>query len=86
MEVILSCVWANVDTVWIVNNNNLQVVTTINYNTVVGLHNLQTLHIILFTLSSVVFTYLQYNMGAVKVSRNYTLPMPYAFSVITNYH
>jgi hypothetical protein len=67
-------------------NNNLQVVTTINYNTVAGLHNLQTLHTIPFTLSSVVFTYLQYNMGAVKMSLKYTLPMPNTFSVITNYH
>jgi hypothetical protein len=39
--------------------NNLQLGTTINYNTVAGLHTLQTLHYNLFTLSSVVFTYLQ---------------------------
>jgi hypothetical protein len=34
-------------------SNHLQVVTTITYNTLVGLHTLQTLHTNLFTLSSV---------------------------------
>jgi hypothetical protein len=41
--------------------NNLQTVTTINCYSVTGLHTLQTLLTNLFTLSSVVFTYLQYN-------------------------
>jgi hypothetical protein len=36
--------------------NNLQVVTTINYNTVAGLHNLQSLHTNLFSLSPLIFT------------------------------
>jgi uncharacterized membrane protein len=39
--------------------NNLPIVTTINYYIVMGLHTLQTLLTNLFTLSSVVFTYLQ---------------------------
>ena len=56
--------------------NNLQVVNIINYNTVTGLHNLQILSTNLFTLSSVVFTYSQYNMGAIPVSLYYTLPIP----------
>jgi hypothetical protein len=38
--------------------NNLQLGTTSNYNTIAGLHTLQTLLTIPFTLSSVVFTYL----------------------------
>jgi hypothetical protein len=66
--------------------NNLQVATTVSFNTVVGLHNLQTLHTILFTLPSVVFTYLQYKTRAIPGSLNYTLPIPSAFSVITNSH
>jgi hypothetical protein len=41
------------------------VTTTINYNTVPNLHNLQSLHANLFTLSAVVFTY--------SVSLNHTL-------------
>jgi hypothetical protein len=36
--------------------NNLQGVTTINYNTVAGLHNLQSLHTDLFSLSALIFT------------------------------
>jgi hypothetical protein len=38
--------------------NNFQVVTTINYNTVTHLHNLQSLHANIPCLSPVVFTYL----------------------------
>jgi hypothetical protein len=60
--------------------NNLQVVTTINYNTLAGLHNFRTLHTYLFMLSSVVFTYLQQNMGTIQVSLNYN-----TISVITNH-
>jgi hypothetical protein len=37
--------------------NHLQVVTTITYNTVTHLHNLQSLHANLLSLPSVVFTY-----------------------------
>jgi hypothetical protein len=36
--------------------NNLQVVTTINYNTIADLHNLQSLHTNLFSLSPLIFT------------------------------
>jgi hypothetical protein len=36
--------------------NNLQVVTTINYYTIAALHNLQSLHTNLFSLSAPVFT------------------------------
>jgi hypothetical protein len=39
--------------------NNLQIVTTINYYNISGLHTLQTLLTNLFTLASVVFMYLQ---------------------------
>jgi hypothetical protein len=39
--------------------NSLPIVTTINYYNVTGLHTLQTLHNNLFTLSSLVFTYLK---------------------------
>jgi hypothetical protein len=35
--------------------DNLQVVTTINYNTIADLHNLQSLHTNLFSLSPLVF-------------------------------
>jgi hypothetical protein len=45
--------------------NHLQVVTTINYNTVPDSHNLQSQHAHLFTLSAVVFMY--------SVSLNHTL-------------
>jgi hypothetical protein len=40
--------------------NNLQVVTTINYNPVTDLHALKWLHTNLFSLSAIVFTYLQH--------------------------
>jgi hypothetical protein len=36
--------------------NNLEVVTTINYYTTAALHNLQSLHTNLFSLSALVFT------------------------------
>jgi hypothetical protein len=36
--------------------DNLQVVTTINSYTITALHNLQSLHTNLFTLSTLVFT------------------------------
>jgi hypothetical protein len=36
--------------------NNLQVVTTVNYYTIVVLHYVQSLHTNLFSLSAVVFT------------------------------
>jgi hypothetical protein len=36
--------------------SHLQVVTTINYYTIAALHNLQSLHNILFSLSELVFT------------------------------
>jgi hypothetical protein len=35
--------------------NNLQVVTTINYNTIAALHNVQSLNTNLFSLSELVF-------------------------------
>jgi hypothetical protein len=38
--------------------NNSQVVTTINYDTVAGLHNLQSLHANILSLPLVIFTYL----------------------------
>jgi hypothetical protein len=47
--------------------NNLQVVTTNNEYTVADLHNVQSLHTNLFSLSALVFT------GTVTVSLNYTL-------------
>jgi hypothetical protein len=40
--------------------NNLQVITTINYYTIAALHNLQSLHTNLFSLSALVFTDLQH--------------------------
>jgi hypothetical protein len=36
--------------------NNLQVVTTINYYTIAALHNIQSLHTNLLSLSALVFT------------------------------
>jgi hypothetical protein len=36
--------------------NHLLVVTTINYYTIAALHNLQSLHINIFSLSALVFT------------------------------
>jgi hypothetical protein len=67
--------------------NNLQVVTTINYDTVAGLHTLQTIHTNLFTISSVGFTYPQYNTGAIPVSLYHPLPVPSQLSqTITDYH
>jgi hypothetical protein len=73
--------------------NNLQVITTINYSIVAGLHNLQSLHTNLLSLSAV----------AIQVSLNYTLPISLhnnthkvlkshnksslaGFSAITHYH
>jgi hypothetical protein len=36
--------------------NNLQVITTINYYTIAALHDVQSLHTNLFSLSALVFT------------------------------
>jgi hypothetical protein len=36
--------------------NNLQVVITINYYTIAALHNVQSLHTNLFSLSALIFT------------------------------
>jgi hypothetical protein len=76
--------------------NHLQVVTTINYNTVTDLHNLHSLHANLLSLPSVVFTYLQYNTRDIQVSLDYALPISLHynthkaftadFSAITHYH
>jgi hypothetical protein len=54
--------------------DHLQVVTTINYNTIADLHNLQSLHTNL-SLSSWI-----YNTGTIKVSLNHTLPMSLCYS------
>jgi hypothetical protein len=51
--------------------NNPQVVTTINYYTIAALHNLQSLHTNLFSLSALVFMDLSHENY--KVSLNYTL-------------
>jgi hypothetical protein len=41
--------------------NNLQVVTTITYYTIAGLHNLQSLHTDLFSLSPLIFMDVYHN-------------------------
>jgi hypothetical protein len=56
----------------------LQVVTTNNYNTVADLHNLQSLHTNLLSLSALSSRI--YNIGTIRVSLNRTLPISLCYS------
>jgi hypothetical protein len=51
--------------------NNLQVVTTITYYTTALLHNLQSLHINLLSLSALVYTYLSHG-SYTSVAKSHT--------------
>jgi hypothetical protein len=56
-DLVLSCVWVTKTVFGLVIGfiNHIQVVTTINYYTTAALHNLQSLHTNLFSLSVLVF-------------------------------
>jgi hypothetical protein len=61
--------------------NNLQFVTTINFYTIAALHHFQSLHNNLFIFLSQSSRI--YNTGTIKVSLNYTFPIPVCYSTHT---
>jgi hypothetical protein len=71
--------------IWLVIGfiNHLQAVTTNNYYTVAALHNLQSLHTNLFSLSAL--SSRVYNTGAIAVSLNHTLPILHTNTVFKSH-
>jgi hypothetical protein len=82
---ILYHVWVTEDGVGLLIGfiNNLQVVTTINYYTTVGLHNAQSLHTDLFTLAALVFS-LTESQTPNKASSSHNKSSLADFSAITH--